>query len=98
MYPKLIELLSWNGPTVHVFCFMSARASTKTFVSRIHIRYPDDGPYRVKTRSVVNGCKIKTLHKNGCVRRSVKTPHYVNATGWKTQYLHFYDFTPFRRR
>ena len=34
MCPKLIELLSWNGPTVHVCCFMLARASTKTFVSR----------------------------------------------------------------
>ena len=32
---KLIELLSWNGPTVHVWCFMLARASTKTFVSRV---------------------------------------------------------------
>ena len=31
MCPKLIELLSWNGPTVHVCCFMSARASNKTF-------------------------------------------------------------------
>ena len=41
MCPKLIELLSWNGPTVHVCCFMLARASTKTFVSRIHIRYPE---------------------------------------------------------
>ena len=40
MCPKLIELLSWNGPTVHVCCFMLARASTKTFVSRIHIRQP----------------------------------------------------------
>jgi len=36
MCPKLIELLSWNGLTVHVCCFMLARASTKTFVSRIH--------------------------------------------------------------
>jgi len=35
MCPKLIELLSWNGPTVHVYCFMLARASTKTFVSRV---------------------------------------------------------------
>ena len=40
MCPKLIELLSWNGPTVHVCCFMLARASTKTFVIRIHIRQP----------------------------------------------------------
>jgi len=36
--PKLIELLSWNGPTVHVCCFMLARASTKTLISRNHIR------------------------------------------------------------
>ena len=35
MCPKLIELLSWNGPTVHLCCFMLARASTKTFVSRV---------------------------------------------------------------
>jgi len=28
---------SWNGPTVHVCCFMLAHASTKTFVSWIHI-------------------------------------------------------------
>ena len=35
MCPKLIELLSWNGPTVHVCCFILARASTKTFVSRV---------------------------------------------------------------
>ena len=35
MCPKLIELLSWNGPTVNVCCFMLARASTKTFVSRV---------------------------------------------------------------
>ena len=32
------KISSWNGPTVHVCCFMLARASTKTFVSRIHIR------------------------------------------------------------
>ena len=40
MFPKLNELLSWNGPTVHVCCFILECASTKTFVSRIHIRYP----------------------------------------------------------
>ena len=28
----------WNGPIVHVCCFMFARATTKTFVSRTHIR------------------------------------------------------------
>jgi hypothetical protein len=32
------KISSWNRPTVHVCCFMLARASTKTFVSRIHIR------------------------------------------------------------
>jgi len=31
------KISSWNGPTVHVCCFMLVRASTKTFVSRIHI-------------------------------------------------------------
>ena len=41
MCPKLIELLSWNGPTVHVCCFMLVRASTKTFVIRISIRQPN---------------------------------------------------------
>ena len=34
MCPKLAELLLWNGPTVHVCCFMLTRASTKTFVGR----------------------------------------------------------------
>jgi hypothetical protein len=29
------KISSWNGPTVHVYCFMFARASTKTFVSRV---------------------------------------------------------------
>ena len=29
------KISSWNGPTVHVCCFMLARASTKTFVSRV---------------------------------------------------------------
>jgi len=32
---KSIELLSWDGPTVHVCCFMLARASTKKLVSRV---------------------------------------------------------------
>ena len=43
--------------------------------------------HRVETCSVVNGCKIKTFHKNCCVRRSVKTPHCINTTGLKTQYF-----------
>jgi hypothetical protein len=29
------KISSWNGPTVHVCCFMLARASSKTFVSRV---------------------------------------------------------------
>ena len=36
-FQRLFKVSSWNGPTVHVCCFMLARASTKTFVSRIHI-------------------------------------------------------------
>jgi hypothetical protein len=32
------KISSYNGLTVHVCCFMLARVSTKTFVSRIHIR------------------------------------------------------------
>ena len=42
MCPKLIELLSWNGPTVHVCCFMLARSHPlkhllveSIFVSRV---------------------------------------------------------------
>jgi len=31
------KISSWNGTTVHVCCFMLARASAKTFVSLIHI-------------------------------------------------------------
>ena len=38
--PKRVHFSSWNGPTVHVCCFMLARASTKTFISRIHIHQP----------------------------------------------------------
>ena len=37
-FQSLFKVSSWNGPTVHVCCFMLARASTKTLVSRIHIR------------------------------------------------------------
>jgi len=29
------KISSWNGPTVHVCCFMLESASTKTFVSRV---------------------------------------------------------------
>ena len=35
MCPKLTGILPWNGPTVHVCCFILVRASTKTFVSRV---------------------------------------------------------------
>jgi len=40
------KISSWNGPTVHVCCFMLTRASTKTFVSRVrktakkNVRWP----------------------------------------------------------
>jgi len=29
------KISAWNGPTIHVCCFMLARLSTKTFVSRV---------------------------------------------------------------
>ena len=32
------KISSWNGPNVHVCCCKLVCASTKTFVSRIHIR------------------------------------------------------------
>jgi hypothetical protein len=32
---QMAKIRTWNGPTVHVCCFMLARASTKTFVSRV---------------------------------------------------------------
>jgi hypothetical protein len=32
---QMEKISSWNGPTVHVCCFMLACASTKTFVSRV---------------------------------------------------------------
>jgi len=35
---QMEKISSWNDMTVHVCCFMLARASTKTFVGRIHIR------------------------------------------------------------
>ena len=38
--PKRVHFSYWNGPTVRVCCFMLARASTKTFVSRVRIRQP----------------------------------------------------------
>ena len=34
------KISSWNGPTVHVCCFMLARSSTKIFFTRIHVRQP----------------------------------------------------------
>ena len=37
---QMEKISSWNGPTVHVCCVMLACASTKTFVSRIHIHQP----------------------------------------------------------
>ena len=32
---QMENISSWNGPTVHVCCFMLAHASTTTFVSRV---------------------------------------------------------------
>ena len=69
MCPKLIELLSWNGPTVHVYCFMLARASTETFVSRIHIRQPS--PKTAKKSSLAEKF----------VRRVTRQPRYHCSLG-----------------
>jgi hypothetical protein len=49
------KIRSWNGPTVHVCYFMLARASTKTFVSRIHIRKPSPK----KTAEILVSRKIR---------------------------------------
>ena len=38
--PKRVHFSSWNGHTIHVCCFMLAHASTKTFISQIHICQP----------------------------------------------------------
>ena len=34
---QMENISSWNGPTIHVCCFMLTCVSTKTFVSQIHI-------------------------------------------------------------
>ena len=68
MCPKMIELLSWNDPTVHVCCFMLARASTKTFVSRIHIRYPSPNSLAESKKRVK---KIFISRKNSLARSLV---------------------------
>ena len=38
------KISSWNGPTVHVCCFMLARASTKTLVSRVQKKLGKKSP------------------------------------------------------
>ena len=72
MCPKLIELLSWNGPTVHVWCFMLARASTKTFVSRIHIRQPS--PKTAKKSSLAEKfvSRVSRQPRYHCIRQRVE--------------------------
>ena len=51
------KISSWNGPTVHVCCFMLARASTKIFFSRIHIRQPN--PYSLAESIFVSRIHIR---------------------------------------
>ena len=46
---QMEKIGSWNGPTIHVCCFMLACASTKTFVSRIHIRLPESEKQQKKS-------------------------------------------------
>ena len=79
MCPKLIELLSWNGPTVHVWCFMLARASTKIFVSRIHIRQPS--PKKTAKKIFVNRkiCQQGHLLAEVSCSRSAPVRHLITG-------------------
>ena len=52
------KISSWNGPTVHVCRFMLAYASTKTFVSRIHNRYPSPKTAKKSSLGEKFVCKV----------------------------------------
>ena len=93
MCPKLIELLSWNGPTVHVCCFMLARASTKTFVSR--------GINILSLIGIYFQANIRTsLYKSLCVflYSMYTSAQYINIISMIPNYMnkkiniHFSDF------
>ena len=64
---------SWNGPTVHVCCFMLARASTKTFVSRIHIRQ-HSSPKKQRKKIFVSR---KIRYAGSLVSRSITVRGFV---------------------
>ena len=72
------KISSWNGPTVHVCCFMLARASTKTFVSRIHIRQPSP------KNSEKNLRQPKNSLAGSLVSRGITVFHYTH------QHMHIY--------
>ena len=79
MCPKLTELLSWNGTTVHVCCFMLARASTKALVSRIHIRQPSPKKTAKKSslpEKFVN--RVTRQPRYHCIGLHVKCPLFLS--------------------
>ena len=79
MCPKLIELLSWNDPTVHVCCFMLARASTKTFVSRV--------PKTAKKSSLAEKFVSRITRQPRYHCTVVHSPHqYLNLLRYKQRY------------
>jgi hypothetical protein len=66
------KIISWNGPTVHVCCFMLARASTKTSVSRITqiiynninqitFYFAEEGPGR-GSKDINKECNVSCLY------------------------------------
>ena len=79
MCPKLIELLFWNGPTVHVWCFMLARASTKTFFIRIHIRQPSPKKKQRKKSQLTEKFLIRVTRqpRYHCIVKVINRYQYI---------------------
>jgi len=82
MCPKLIELLSWNGPTVHVCCFLLARASTKTFVSWVqktakNPRYPKNSLEGSLVSRGITVLRSTLLATSRCFKKTVATLHVM---------------------
>jgi hypothetical protein len=82
------EISSWNGPTVHVCCFMLARASTKTFVSRVR---KTSKKYSLAEKFVSKGHSLaevslyyyKPVHKTNCIEKFLLNfmfPPYIITT------------------
>ena len=108
------KISSWNGPTVHVCCFMLARASTKTFVSRVRKTAKKKSSLAEKfvrrvTRTVLawrhlHGARILEwlLHFWKICRRIhyiyVRFPRTMNTIQCKTQEFQEYATCSFIRR